>query len=215
MSTIGFLKWSTLHTITHAKITIAYLMIIPTVVISFFIDYSCNLYLSVNMVFKITSWFIMCCMIENIRHILLCIVPCIVFIQIVSFILDNMVLFSEKTCMDKYPHGYILIFVNLATDYLYLSLLLGSYIYFTKYISTEVSIIKNDNSIGIEVIDTITIKENTLGKYTDTDCIVCLEEYKINDGVKILSCKHYFHTDCIEQWFDVNRSCPMCRANNV
>lgn len=41
-------------------------------------------------------------------------------------------------------------------------------------------------------------------------CGICLEPGKL----KCLSChkEHKFHTDCIEEWRNVNNTCPICRA---
>uniref|UniRef100_A0A7S0ASQ1 RING-type domain-containing protein n=1 Tax=Pyrodinium bahamense TaxID=73915 RepID=A0A7S0ASQ1_9DINO len=43
-------------------------------------------------------------------------------------------------------------------------------------------------------------------------CPICLEDF--NDKLPIVqtrSCKHAFHTQCLQEWLDVNRNCPLCR----
>ncbi|CAL4930888.1 unnamed protein product [Urochloa decumbens] len=46
------------------------------------------------------------------------------------------------------------------------------------------------------------------------DCAVCLAE--IGDGETtarlVPGCGHGFHAECIEAWFRVNSTCPLCRA---
>ena len=42
-----------------------------------------------------------------------------------------------------------------------------------------------------------------------TDCAICLRALSERDVQ--LSCEHRFHSRCIRQWFDINRSCPLCR----
>ena len=43
-------------------------------------------------------------------------------------------------------------------------------------------------------------------------CIICMENYKIDDNVETLPCFHFFHKDCIDQWFKGNKdSCPICK----
>jgi len=41
-------------------------------------------------------------------------------------------------------------------------------------------------------------------------CLVCREEYKTNDPVKILSCTHIYHKGCIDKWFEDHKTCPVC-----
>ncbi|KAJ9107629.1 hypothetical protein QFC21_001089 [Naganishia friedmannii] len=46
-------------------------------------------------------------------------------------------------------------------------------------------------------------------------CLICLAEYE-EDEVRIMSCKHAFHKDCIDHWLEVGRnSCPACRQAGV
>ena len=48
------------------------------------------------------------------------------------------------------------------------------------------------------------------------DCVVCLENYKCGEIVKMLPCGHCFHKDCIDCWLlqscdHNNKKCPVCR----
>ena len=42
------------------------------------------------------------------------------------------------------------------------------------------------------------------------ECIICYDEFKERDTV-ILRCGHFFHGDCINQWFNFKDTCPICR----
>ncbi|KAJ2472840.1 hypothetical protein GGI02_001292 [Coemansia sp. RSA 2322] len=44
------------------------------------------------------------------------------------------------------------------------------------------------------------------------DCGICMEEYKPEEHVVELPCKHAYHKDCIEHWLGMNGTCPICRA---
>ncbi|KAG6607540.1 RING-H2 finger protein ATL7 [Cucurbita argyrosperma subsp. argyrosperma] len=47
---------------------------------------------------------------------------------------------------------------------------------------------------------------------TDTQCSVCLGEYKTEDKLqKIPSCGHVFHLECIDHWLSNHTTCPLCR----
>ncbi|MED6183661.1 hypothetical protein PIB30_039780 [Stylosanthes scabra] len=45
------------------------------------------------------------------------------------------------------------------------------------------------------------------------ECCVCLTRFEANQEVSELPCKHFFHTTCLDKWFD-NRhpTCPLCRS---
>ena len=43
------------------------------------------------------------------------------------------------------------------------------------------------------------------------NCTICLMTPVANDVLKTLPCEHFFHSDCLKQWFTDHASCPMCR----
>ena len=47
-------------------------------------------------------------------------------------------------------------------------------------------------------------------------CCICQESIDINDQLSCKTCKHDFHSHCIETWFKTSgkRSCAMCRTYN-
>eukprot|EP00916_Digyalum_oweni_P020167 GHVL01033672.1.p1 GENE.GHVL01033672.1~~GHVL01033672.1.p1 ORF type:complete len:477 (-),score=32.14 GHVL01033672.1:730-2160(-) len=55
-------------------------------------------------------------------------------------------------------------------------------------------------------------KNETLEKKKNNEgtCTICLETLSHN-YVKPYSCTHYFHVECISQWFDHGKACPVCR----
>lgn len=46
----------------------------------------------------------------------------------------------------------------------------------------------------------------------NSQCSICLEEFKTNNICYQLPCKHLFHTKCLRQW--KKETCPNCRAIN-
>ncbi|KAM0936453.1 putative transcription factor C2H2 family [Dioscorea sansibarensis] len=42
-------------------------------------------------------------------------------------------------------------------------------------------------------------------------CAVCKDEIELEEKVKKLPCKHYFHSECIVPWLKMRNTCPVCR----
>lgn len=40
------------------------------------------------------------------------------------------------------------------------------------------------------------------------ECVICLEDLSPGDVIARLPCLCIYHKGCIDQWFEVNRSCP-------
>ena len=47
------------------------------------------------------------------------------------------------------------------------------------------------------------------------ECSICLENYKKDDMIIILSCNHDYHEPCLKEWSKNNNSCPHCRENII
>ena len=44
-------------------------------------------------------------------------------------------------------------------------------------------------------------------------CSICITDYNEGDQLKVLPCKHIFHTNCIDPWLANHNVCPNCRHN--
>ncbi|KAL4653786.1 hypothetical protein ACB092_01G331100 [Castanea dentata] len=66
---------------------------------------------------------------------------------------------------------------------------------------------KEDCSICLEGFKFGVSKEEK----AEEDCSVCLEEFDTGSEVREMTCKHRFHSVCIERWLQVRGSCPLCR----
>lgn len=43
----------------------------------------------------------------------------------------------------------------------------------------------------------------------DTTCAICQEV--VMEGTRLRNCRHWFHRDCITQWYRTSTRCPVCR----
>nr|GMD21684.1 probable E3 ubiquitin-protein ligase XERICO [Ipomoea batatas] len=57
-------------------------------------------------------------------------------------------------------------------------------------------------------------RSETSGGAAATECCcVCLCRFEAKEKVSELSCKHFFHTGCLDKWFDNHHAtCPLCRS---
>lgn len=83
--------------------------------------------------------------------------------------------------------------------------------------SVEQSRSWNSKTRGLDkaTIDALPIVHcSDLDEKDDQECPVCLTNFEPEDGLRLLpACKHIFHQDCIDMWFDSHSTCPLCRAS--
>jgi hypothetical protein len=46
------------------------------------------------------------------------------------------------------------------------------------------------------------------------NCVICLKELNIKDGV-LTPCKHRYHSECFFKWIYKKRTCPLCRTELI
>ena len=46
-------------------------------------------------------------------------------------------------------------------------------------------------------------------------CPVCLSDMVVGEEARLLTCRHLFHKQCVDEWLRVNASCPTCRMNII
>ena len=45
------------------------------------------------------------------------------------------------------------------------------------------------------------------------ECAICLMEYKEGEVILQTPCQHIFHKRCCNEWFQLSRTCPVCRED--
>ncbi|XP_060688394.1 E3 ubiquitin-protein ligase RNF128 isoform X3 [Hemiscyllium ocellatum] len=74
--------------------------------------------------------------------------------------------------------------------------------------------LKHEAKKAINQLDLRVLKHGDQETGPDADsCAVCIEAYKPNDVVRILTCNHIFHKNCIDPWLLEHRTCPMCKCD--
>lgn len=49
----------------------------------------------------------------------------------------------------------------------------------------------------------------------ETECSICFDNVEIGKEVFDLKCKHIFHKDCVQEWFNRSKVCPNCRSSLI
>ncbi|XP_009785025.1 E3 ubiquitin-protein ligase RING1-like [Nicotiana tabacum] len=64
---------------------------------------------------------------------------------------------------------------------------------------------------AVEALEGIKVSSLMLENDPVIPCPVCKDNFLLDVEVKMLPCKHMYHSDCILPWLEVNNSCPVCR----
>jgi len=70
---------------------------------------------------------------------------------------------------------------------------------------------------GLQVIKATMVSQyEREGKITSNcaeRCLICLDDYLPEDDVRLMSCRHAFHKDCVDKWLQTGKNnCPACRT---
>lgn len=68
----------------------------------------------------------------------------------------------------------------------------------------------NDNTLSRKE-QKIYAEQKTYDSNNDVSCSICLEKINKNDSIGVLSCEHFFHYDCINEWGKYKATCPLCK----
>uniref|UniRef100_A0A0V0HZ86 RING-type E3 ubiquitin transferase n=1 Tax=Solanum chacoense TaxID=4108 RepID=A0A0V0HZ86_SOLCH len=64
---------------------------------------------------------------------------------------------------------------------------------------------------AVAALELLQITSSMLENDPDIPCAVCKDQFLLDMQVKMLPCKHMYHSDCILPWLEMNNSCPVCR----
>ncbi|XP_047938343.1 putative RING-H2 finger protein ATL21A [Salvia hispanica] len=89
-----------------------------------------------------------------------------------------------------------------------------------RLVSVEAMMVPDGQQACLKTMNFSTFVECNDGNLEGHDqgscCTVCLEEYSPQDVIRCIpSCHHYFHSKCIERWFQDNNTCPVCRNSII
>ena len=71
----------------------------------------------------------------------------------------------------------------------------------------------NNSSRFNSLIKEKIITEIGIDRYKSEICVICQENYAINDKICYLPCIHSFHSLCINKYLKIARKCPICKCD--
>ncbi|KAL8520653.1 hypothetical protein ACS0TY_011261 [Phlomoides rotata] len=64
----------------------------------------------------------------------------------------------------------------------------------------------------IASLPSINYKSQDIQEGRNDSCVICRLDYEDGDTLTVLSCKHSYHPECINNWLQINKVCPVCSA---
>lgn len=61
----------------------------------------------------------------------------------------------------------------------------------------------------------IKITQDFLNDNKINECVICLNDFLETHTIRKLDCGHVFHSNCIEEWLNINIICPVCKQNVI
>ncbi|XP_065866752.1 E3 ubiquitin ligase BIG BROTHER-related [Euphorbia lathyris] len=63
---------------------------------------------------------------------------------------------------------------------------------------------------GIASLPSAIYKTGSSQNGSNESCVICRLDYEDGETLTVLSCKHSYHPDCINNWLKINKVCPVC-----
>jgi hypothetical protein len=153
--------------------------------------------------------------VENFRYNTL---NCIIYIcTIINTIIGIKWLYIESVSLDKpnkeLSYILLLIFITLISSIGQFCVMF--FLHCLKWVEVQQitpPIIQITPPIIPPIIDISNLSQVKFDKLNEGElCLICYDEYKQDEKITLLSCKHIYHYDCINTWVQIDNSCPLCR----
>jgi hypothetical protein len=135
------------------------------------------------------------------------------------FIYGNTLYWNNPNCesqLYKWVYARLIIsYIEIGIPFLLVIVLIC--ILCTGCISTVLSIVSEGPSGATqEQIDKLEIIQCTTELISSlNECPICVEDYTLESTLRKLPCNHMIHKECIDNWFKINATCPMCRKSII
>ncbi|KDP37529.1 hypothetical protein JCGZ_05968 [Jatropha curcas] len=62
----------------------------------------------------------------------------------------------------------------------------------------------------IASLPSVNFKAGSSQNGSNDSCVICRLDYDDGETLTVLSCKHSYHSECINDWLKINKVCPVC-----
>lgn len=52
-----------------------------------------------------------------------------------------------------------------------------------------------------------------MNKMDQETCPICQIKFEVQSSVRVLECGHFYHKDCIDEWFQTQKNCCICKKD--
>eukprot|EP00055_Hartaetosiga_balthica_P005375 m.15657 g.15657 ORF g.15657 m.15657 type:complete len:416 (+) comp4507_c0_seq1:153-1400(+) len=67
-----------------------------------------------------------------------------------------------------------------------------------------------------ELVEMMELKAYSIQDGEDAPtCAICIEDFQADDAIRVLPCRHEFHSACVDQWIVEHDTCPLCKDNSI
>lgn len=68
-----------------------------------------------------------------------------------------------------------------------------------------------DVKVGLINKNLLLYSDISINKNTKAFCVICQDNISENQIIRTLKCSHCFDLECIDNWFVINKKCPICK----
>lgn len=84
---------------------------------------------------------------------------------------------------------------------------------FSNNVMVQYYIISGLTAAEIAQLPVASYQRKLSGDADNSECAICISELEDGEMVRMLpNCNHVFHQECVDRWFCISGTCPVCRA---